>query len=389
MFPIVEVSGSARERGRRHGQLARDRIRISVATYSRLFAYCGLTWDEAQRKATGYRDVIAALSPGLLEEILGIAEGANLAETEILALNTRTEILPPTYPAIVSPQWDKALVTNRAAGLPDWGECTALAVLPDASGDGKTWLAQNWDWIGAQRNALVLLRITDEHGRRALTLTEAGMLAKIGLNDRGLGVGLNILRSLDDGTQPGIPVHVLLRHLLDSDNVASAVFTARTLRYGASSNIPLADAGGHAASLEISPRGVAVIEPASGALAHTNHYLDAAQSTRAAPLSTIASTEQRLACASRHALARPLGRDALFALLRDESEGAFSVCRSPDPAMAPEVRIETVCGVAIDLVERTMWIAPDVPARVEFEPVALMARPRQAVDGTQTKIAAD
>ena len=84
-----------------------------------------------------------------------------------------------------------------------------------------------------------------------------------------------------------------------------------------------------------------------------------------------------------------LANPGVDAVLRDESEGVFSVCRSPDPALAPEVRIETVCGVAMDLVERIMWIAPDVPARVAFEPVALSATPRQAAKGTQTKIAAD
>ena len=371
MFPILEVSGSPRERGRQYGHLARDRIRASIATYGRLFAYCGMTWNDAQRKATGYRDVIAATSPSLIDEIAGIAAGAHLAELDILALNARTEILPPTYPAEPSAAWDDVLQRNRGTGIADWGECTALAVLPDASDDGKTWLAQNWDWIGPQRSALVLLRIIDEHGRRLLTLTEAGMLAKIGLNDRGLGIGLNILRSVDDGRQPGVPVHVLLRHLLDCDSVDSAIATARALTHGASSNIPVADAGGHAASIEVSPRGVAVIRPQSGTLAHTNHYLDAGQSAHAATLSPLASTEQRLACARRYSARLPLGRASLFALLRDMDEGAFSVCRVPDESIPPEVRMETVAGVAMNLTERVMWVAPDVPSRVEFEAIGL------------------
>ena len=371
MFPILDIAGTPRTRGRLHGQLAREQIRISVATYARLFAYCGMTWTEATRKAAGYRDVIGDVAPSLLDEIAGIAEGAGLDASEVLALNARTEILPPTYPVSPSPLRAGALAANREAALPDWGECTALAVLPSASADGKTWLAQNWDWIGAQRAALVVLRMTDEHGRRAMTLTEAGMLAKIGLNDRGFGIGLNILRSLDDGTKPGVPVHVLLRHLLDCDDVEHAITTARALSHGASSNIPIADASGHAACLELSPRGVAVIVPHDGTLAHTNHYLDATQLEHAAPLSTIASTEQRLACAERHAMQKPIRRDSLFALLRDTGDGAYSVCREPDPSLEHEVRIESIAGVAMDLVERVMWIAPDVPSRVDFSPVAL------------------
>src|SRR6185295_4403687 len=229
--------------------------------YARLFAYCGIAWKDAQARAVPYRDEIAKVAPGLADEIRGIAEGAAVAETEILALNARTEILPPTYPSPPSPDLPALLARNSKEGVGlqyDWGECTALAVLPEASRDGNTWLAQNWDWIGEQRESLIVLRVTDEAGRQVVTLTEAGMLAKIGLNDRGVGVCLNILRSVDDGKKPGLPVHVLLRHLLDCGSVDAATAAAQAITHGASSNILTADAGGRAASLELSPRGVAV-----------------------------------------------------------------------------------------------------------------------------------
>ncbi len=372
MFPIVEISGAPRVRGRLYGVQARARIGHSIATYARLFAYCGMAWGEAQKRALRYRDVVAATAPDLLEEMAGIAEGAGLTEREILTLNARTEILPPTYPAPPTDAWSEARAANRAAAIPDWGECTALAVLPAASRDGGTWLAQNWDWIGAQRAAMVLLRVTDERGRRLLTLTEAGMLAKIGCNDRGFGLCLNILRSVDDGQAPGLPVHVLLRHLLDCDDVAAAVATAQSLRHGASSNVLMADSGGHAASVEVSPRGVAVIAPSdNGTLAHTNHFLDARQVVDAATLNPLASTEQRLDCARAHAARTPLDRAGIEALLQDTTGDAFAVCRYPDAALDPEVRIETVAGVVMDLVETTLWVAPDVPARVNFEPIAI------------------
>ena len=371
MFPIIAIAGSPHRRGVQHGAAARERIQRSIATYARLFAYCGITWGEAQVRAARYRGVVATAAPALLEEMAGIADGAGVTEDEIFALNARTEILPPTYPAEPSPAWTAAREHYRAAGIADWGECTALAVLPAASRDGHTWLAQNWDWIGAQRAAMVLLRVTDEHGRHLLTLTEAGMLAKIGLNDRGFGLCLNILRSVDDGQAPGMPVHVLLRHLLDCDDVEAACATARSLAHGASSNILVADRDGQAASIEVSPRGVAILMPEKGTLAHTNHYLDAAQAAHAAALSPLASTEQRLDCARTYAARGNLGIDDISALLRDTSGGAFAVCRFPDYSLPPEVRVETVAGVVMDLAERTMWVAPDVPARVDFEAVPL------------------
>lgn len=58
-------------------------------------------------------------------------------------------------------------------------------------------------------------------------------------------------------------------------------------------------------------------------------------------------------------------------MLRDESEGELSICRRPDPSLAPEACIETVASVVMDLGERVMHIAPDLPSHVDYLPVAL------------------
>ena len=218
MFPVLDLSGSAYERGRLHGSLARARVERSIANYTKLFEASGIGWKGARRLAADYREVIGGVGGGLMDEIRGIAAGAGCAEDEILALNCRTEILPPTFPERPSDAW----LAARLGGKVDFGECTSLAVSPGASATGETLLAQNWDWLGNQREALVILRARREDGSSYLTLTEAGMLAKIGFNDRGFGVCLNILRSEDDGSAAGVPVHVLLRALLDCADVADA-----------------------------------------------------------------------------------------------------------------------------------------------------------------------
>src|SRR5512132_1960201 len=144
MFPVIDVSGSAFERGRLHGERARERVQRSVENYARLFAFNGMPWAEAQRRSSPYRDVIGGFDAALLEEIEGIARGADRPFSEILALNVRTEVLPPSF------------LTGA-----DAGECTAIAVNPPASATGETLLAQNWDWVGSQRESLVLLRVAE------------------------------------------------------------------------------------------------------------------------------------------------------------------------------------------------------------------------------------
>lgn len=353
MVPLIDLQGPAFERGRIHGERARARVERSLASYARLFAHCGIGWDEAQRRGALFREAVGNLESALLEEIEGIAAGAERETNEILALNARTEILPPKY-------------------LGGAAECTAIAVTAGASATGGPLLAQNWDWIGAQREALVLLRLESEF----LTLTEAGMLAKIGFNRRGFGVCLNILRSPQDGSRPGVPVHALLRALLGCGCVADAVALASGLSFGASSNVLCADAAGEAASLEFSPMGLRVLRPQAGTLCHTNHFLAEGTEGWQAALADNVSSVPRLERARRHAGSRPThGVEDLKRLLRDESEGPLAICRHPDPALAPEERIETVASVIMELSRGVMHVAPDIPAKTEYRTVALEAEP--------------
>ena len=372
MFPVIDAHGGARERGRIHGAHARRRVARSVATYARLFAFCGVDWREAQYRGAGFRDAIGALGGQLLEEIEGIAEGSGRQVNEILALNSRTEILPPTYPGDPHPRWRELDAANRACGVPDWGECTAIAIPRSASATGGTLLAQNWDWLGAQRGALIVLRARGRGGPACLSLTEAGMLAKIGLNEHGFGVCLNILRSSADGERAGTPVHPLLRALLGCRSVAEAIGMARALEFGASSNVLCADAAGDAANLEFSPAGLQVVRGEAGALCHTNHFLSPDGERGQTALTPSLSSVPRLRRA--RALVENQGRigvSDLKLILRDETDGLLSICRRPDPSLPAEARIESVASVVMELAAGRMHVAPDVPSQVDYETVTL------------------
>lgn len=369
MFPVIDLQGGAFERGRMHGERARERVERSLANYRSLFEACEIGWADAQAIAARYRDAIGGLDAALLEEIEGIAAGAGRAVDEILALNARTEILPPTFPGKPTAEWLDLM--RRGA---DFGECTAIAVLPPRSASGETLLAQNWDWLGAQREALVLLRAAGEKHAPYLTLSEAGMLAKVGLNGHGFGVCLNILRSQTDGLAPGVPVHALLRKLLDCSSVSEAEQLVKRLACGASSNILCADAAGHAVSFELSPGGVATISEQAGTLCHTNHFLAAErQSAVVAPPPSL-SSEPRLKRAAGFAASLPKHSvEDLERLLRDESDGFLSICRQPDPSLPEAARIETVASVVMELARGVMHVAPDIPSRSAYHVVALAA----------------
>jgi isopenicillin-N N-acyltransferase like protein len=368
MFPILDLKGSAFERGRMHGELARGRVERSLKNYQALFEHAGLDWEEAQAIAARFAPPIRELDAGIYEELEGIAAGSGRKTSEILALNARTEILPPTFPEKASAEWIAAMKKGA-----DLGECTAIAVLPGRSANGKTLLAQNWDWLGSQRDSMLLLR-AHTGSDTYLTLTEAGMLAKIGMNRRGFGVCLNILRSRDDGFGAGVPVHVVLRKLLGCADVAEAERLLKRLKFASSSNILCADAKGGSFSFELSPVAIGVVRQSDGTLCHTNHFLVAAAQRSVIGPPPSFSSEPRLARAQ--ALARERVKhdlDSIKALLRDESAELLSICRKPDPAMPEFARIESVASVVMELARGVMHVAPNVPSRCDYEPVAVEA----------------
>lgn len=388
MFPILTISGAPFARGQQYGQAAATLIRHSIASYARLFAYRrGLDWATIQAAALDYVPLLADAAAESLEEIRGIAAGAGCAFAEIVALNARTELMAGKRAIAAHPDYAAAMQRNRAAGVPqhadepvalvaaggDHGECTTLAALPQATAANETLLAQTWDWTGDQRAACVLLRIDAPGHPHVLTLTEAGIVAKIGLNAAGVGVSLNILSSAADGKIPGMPVHILLRRLLETSSVAEAINEAQRVPNGASSCITVADAAGHAVSLECTPSTVGIVPPHDGLLVHTNHCMDDSTRPGESELPPFTSTWPRYERAGERlaSMKGEISRDGLMAILRDHDGGVNAICRHPDTALHPCERTESVTGVVLDLAAATMYVAPDVPCAVAFHPITL------------------
>ena len=67
-------------------------------------------------------------------------------------------------------------------------------------------------------------------------ITEPGIIGKIGLNSSGLGVCLNILRI--NKRLDGVPVHIVLRAVLDATNINDALDRAKASGQGKASNSP-------------------------------------------------------------------------------------------------------------------------------------------------------
>ena len=269
---------------------------MTVIVYRRLLAEtAGIGPADLRRAGADVAERLEPRWPELFEELEGIAAGSRQDVLELAAINARTELLA--------------------------GGCSVVA-----HADGC--LAQTWDWHPDLAAATVTWTIHQPGGRWFTTATEAGMLGKLGSTSSGLACGLNFLACSDDGGTGGVPIHVLLRLILERcDTVDEALALLHGARTSASACITLVG-GANAVAAELSPGGVTLVHPgADGWLVHTNHFL-------AGPVSgydTLAR-EQPGTLARRELLLRLVGDGVpVLEALAAHAPAEEPVCRHADP----------------------------------------------------------
>ncbi|WP_219461983.1 C45 family autoproteolytic acyltransferase/hydolase [Nonomuraea rhizosphaerae] len=348
--PLVAVEGTPREMGQELGRRTRDLVERSLSTYLRRFRDdAGLADGDVLRWGGVYLGVAREYDPAIAGMLEGLAEGAGVRVEHVTALNARTELLYGT-------------------GYRDEG-CTSVAVLPQYTRDGHTLLAQNWDWHPEQQPVTFLLATRDTEGFAVLTLAEAGMLAKSGLNSAGLGVCANLLVSDRDSGGKGVPYHYLLRGVLNAPRMSRALRRTLNVTRISSGNLLIADAGGEAIDLEVAPEVFGHLLPQDGLLAHSNHFQcplplrDAKVAASALTLLRPSRIRHRLEDAVR---ARAVTCEDVVAALRDHFSFPDGVCRHADPDAERDELSTTVYSIVMDLDERLLSIATGPPCEHEY-----------------------
>lgn len=359
-YPTIRVEGDARERGRSYGAQTGDRIEIGLAGYERaLRFYAGWEWDRVREEARQFMDPIEARFPRYVEELRGIAEGAQRPFDDILALNVRTEIM-------FSGQ------VRTAEGRTPPAECTAIGALPDATG-GSTVISQNWDWFEHCFETLVVLESAPTDGLRFASVVEAGLLAKTGLNEAGLGVCTNALVSNLDRGEPGIPYHVMLRAFMDCKTPSEAIAVATRVPRSSSANYLIGHADGLLVDLESEPGGphqMHVVMPGDdGILVHTNHFLSRDIGERDLSVWSMPDSPLRLDRANRMLRARdePFGVATAASILSDHGNFPTAICCHPDLDEEEVERGATIVSVAMELERRNLWVAAGNPCSTPYQ----------------------
>jgi isopenicillin-N N-acyltransferase-like protein len=325
-FPLIDLFGSPRERGRAHGQAAADRLRRGVKMYSESLLKNGVDWKELERRAERLVPHVETFDPAYLEEMRGIAEGAGEPFAAVMLMNARTEMVAA------------ARKQHVERDFPDG--CTAALVLPEASADGSLLHGQNWDWRAECAETAVVLRIRRDDGPDILTFTEAGALARSGLNSAGIGLTANALECDRDYQRgPGVPLPFVRRKVLESAHLAEAVHTIVATPKLGSNHMAVSQATGHGAGeafgFECAPDETFWLAPDRGLYVHANHWIaDAARAkvkdTGLAETPCSIYRDKRV----REQLSPKCGKltlDDLRQAFFDDWGAPWSVCRPPRP----------------------------------------------------------
>ena len=364
----IRVEGTPYERGRQYGAAARAQVHLSVQAYQSVFAhYAGWDWPAVRRAAAAFEAPIAAFRPAYLDEMRGIAEGAGLDVADVLAINVRTEVM---YAAKARQAPLAARAATRQAPLAQRmpAECSAFARVPAPRTPGEALLGQNWDWLLHSARTLVVLEARQDDGPNFVTVVEAGLLAKAGLNAAGLGLVTNALVTDADTGTPGLPYHVLLRAILDCATVTEALAVLQAGMRSSSANYLIAHASGAALDVEAAPGDFTRLYPRfpdQGLLLHTNHFLSPRLhpvdvSLWAMPSSAVRL--QRLQAGPQ----TPATLDDFRALLADHADYPHSICSHPDPDDHPLEQGATIASVLMDLNARRVWLAAGNPCQVPY-----------------------
>lgn len=286
---FVVSAADHRERGRIRGQRLAAGIASSVAAYADYFAFLGIAEADAGSAADASFEALRIWDADAAEEVEAVAAGAGISVTALMGVIARTEIM------------------TQAAEAPT--ECSTVSL----TRPGGSLASQNWDWAADYSELWHFNEVGAVPGQFAHAgFAEYGMLGKIGLNEAGVGVLLNILKHDGDGPG-GVPIHMILERVLSrAGSLAEALALIHSAPTCSSSIITVITAD-EAVQVEIANAqkrerraGDAGAGAGAGAglMAHTNHFLHPDLLDGALELNPTSTSQARYALLEQRVAAR-------------------------------------------------------------------------------------
>jgi len=252
----LDLSGTPYEMGRTHGRALKPEIRELVkrwqADLEKMCSVPASAYIDKLFQASDFKPAIERWTPGLLDEVRGIADGAGIDFRTMFA-----------YQLI-----DETWVMGPDLGL---SKCTSIGAR--RQGARPAFVAQNLDLPVFYNDFPTVLRIRGRGEPEALVFTIPGVIAANGLNDRSVGVCVNAVTQLSYSVK-GLPVAFVIRGILRQKTYEDAVRFLKEISPAAPQNY-LIGGPDQVAGFERSADRIAEFLPFPGAefTYHTNHPL--------------------------------------------------------------------------------------------------------------------
>ncbi len=203
---VLELNGTPYQRGLMHGRSLKKEIQELVrrwkADLEKSYSVPATTYIEKFLAASDFQPAIERWTPGLLDEVRGISDGAGIDFETMYAFQ------------LVDESWVMG---------PDLGfsKCTTIAARK--RGDSPALVSQTLDIPAFYHGFQTVLRIAgSEEEPGALIFTFPGFIAANGLNDRSVAVCVNAVTQLAYSAK-GLPVAFTIRGLLRQKTYEGAV----------------------------------------------------------------------------------------------------------------------------------------------------------------------
>jgi isopenicillin-N N-acyltransferase-like protein len=349
-IPLIEARGSHFEVGREIGRQCQPLIKESLVTLRKGLPK-GITWSGMIQHSKVYLEFSRKAYPQYLEELKGIAEGADAPFNEV-------------FLSMCEGLWEDAAWQRG---------CTDMAARGKATRDHSTLIAHTNDLLPSAEDSLVLLKVQAEDEPEFLGVSAGGVAISAGFNAAGISLTGNQLYNND--IRPGVPRLLIVRATLASRHLSEAIDHCLLPQRASSYNNVLADSNGEVYSIEGSGTDFEPIYIENDILAHANHYVTPPMRDYEDDRSKISRSLIRHNRAYR-LLKENYGKltpDLFKMLIVDHAGYPNSICKHGE-------YVVTVFSIIIQLEKLRAWIGRGRPCKATFHEYQLKPYKNPAMD---------
>lgn len=347
-IPVIHVKGTHREIGRQIGEACRSFVQHGIENSKNLIQSSHetlqLDWEGAQIQARKYLPYALERYPQYVEELQGIAEGANADYFDLAVVN-----------AIEGVTVDSLHLTK----------CTSLAVNQQYTADGHVLVAHNEDWLPDDEPDVYLVHAKPDDEPEFIAMSYGGLLPNVGFNAEGIAQCCDSVYPND--SRIGIPRVFVSRAVLGARTIGQAIRHTLVPLRAAGYNHLLAHESGELYNVEVSARQFDLIYGEEGFLAHTNNYLSPKMASIEEDPDELVHTRVRYFRAL-HLLKDNKNHTikSLQSILKDHVNYPDSICNHSIFDEVPSDREKTIVSMVMDLTAHKMVVAWGSPCQNQY-----------------------